>query len=180
VPGSLSLGKTAFSTVLPKAVDLENVYFPAAISQKSFETMMKDLSDRMREKTIGAALLVPENFANITDKATLGFSLQDAANMAILDNALRNLDQAFQFTDLALGEILNGTDSLNMDLSDVQSSISGWSIFGDGKPESQPLSSVSVLGSTLVLIIVIVVILVIACAATSFLLTKNRKGRRAH
>ena len=176
----LSLGKTTFSAVLPKAADLENVYFPAAISQKSFETMMKDLSDRLREKTIGAALLVPENFANITDRAALGFSLQDAADMAILDNALKNLDQAFQFTDLALGEILNGTDYLDMDLSGVQSSVSGWSIFGDGKPESQPLSSVSVMGSTLVLIIVIVVIVVIACVATSFLLTKNRKGRREY
>ncbi len=168
---------TAPLAIGSEASDVDYVYFPNDVTQKSFSDSMEKVSDYLRAKVLGLNAIVPEDFSNCTNRADLSLSVQEAATMGIFTNALANLDSAYQFTDAALGQMLQDAEYMLIDLTSVQQDLS-WSVMDDGKPAQAPLSMVSILGSNVVTIMVVGIVAVIAAVSLFFVFKKKKQGQR--
>ena len=160
VSKALSVGRTAPMKVYHSHDDVEYLFFPTTASTSVFGEKMEPLQDYIRYHTVGAAMMVPHNFANITDAATLSLTAEAAMESNVWYNAMRNLDSAFQFTDALLGQILQNAKYMAMDLTSMQSSMS-WTVMENGKLLDSPLTMVTEMGNLVFPIIIVVVIIAI-------------------
>lgn len=135
-----------------KPSDLNYFYYPTSVDAKEFDKAMDDLSDKLREKTIGALVMLPETFENMTVASKTNpdaYALSVGGDGSIWNNAMQKLDKAYQATDAALGQMLQGATYMLFDL-DAMGDAMGWSIMKDGKLTSSPLTFAQVYGSEVV------------------------------
>jgi len=158
-------GTMAFSVTGKDPVDLDYFYFPTSVEQKEFDDAMDDLSDQLREKTIGGLVIVPETFQNITLGAkTNPNAYATTPDGSVWNNAFQSIDSAYQATDAALGAILQGASYMVFDL-DAMSAQLGWSVMEDGKLSSSPLTFASCYGSEVVAYGALIVLIAIPLVA---------------
>jgi len=170
-------------SITKKSVDLDHFYYPATVDAKKFDDAMGDLSDRLREKTLGAALMVPESFENITAAAKTNpsaYYAMDTTNGGVWNNMMKELDRAYQFTDAALGNVLQGATYMLFDLGAMGEQMS-WSVMENGKLTDSPFTVASLYGTEVVAygaLIVLIAIPLVACLLI-FGVVKVRKVRRS-
>lgn len=165
----------------PEDVDYINL---AGLTQKQYDSMMKGVSNDMRGKVLGLAMLSPDSTDNITQKSFMGsaggmFSLTDMTGLSVGSSGIENVDSSYQFTDAALGQMLAKSGYLQVDVQ--QASDDGeWNAVKDGKLAAAPMTSVSLIGADLVDYAIIVLLVIIAGVAIgTLLLVKKRKVRSA-
>jgi hypothetical protein len=160
-----SVTGTMTMAITKQPTDLNYFYYPTSVEAAEFEDAMDVLSDRLREKTIGAAVMIPETFENITVASKTN---PDAYAMdvdgSVWNNAMKDLDRAYQFTDAALGNILQGATYMLFDLDSMATAMD-WSVMQDGKLTATPLTFASVYGSEVVVYSALVVLIAIPLVA---------------
>ena len=166
--------------ITKKAVDLNYFYYPGTIESKKFTDALDDLSDAIRDKTLGAALMLPDSFSNITTASkTNPDAYALAADGGLWNNRMQNLDQALQFTDAAIGNILQGATYMLFDLGSAATALD-WTVTEDGKFTSTPFTVASLYGSEIVAYGALIVIIAIAILVPLLIFggIKVKKGRR--
>ena len=175
---ALSFGRTAPMETFHEYDDVEYLFFPTTASTSVFGEKMETLQDYLRYHTVGAAMMVPLSFGNITDTATLSMTAEGAMESNIWYNTMKGLDSAFQFTDALLGQILQNAKYMAMDLTSVQSSMS-WTVMENGKLLESPLTMVTEMGNFVFpIVIVVVIIAIVAVILLGVFGTKKVRGKR--
>jgi hypothetical protein len=158
--------------------DVKYAYFPSQVTQKQVDSMMKTVSNDMRDKTIACALLAPCAQSDLVDPAM--FNLAIGAYELALDPTKtvgENWDTSYQFTDAMVGEMLSDSDSMGVDAQAVQAN-QNWTVVADGKPVPTAATSMVVFGSDLWLIIIIIVVMIIATVVLSIFVVRKHKKKR--
>lgn len=160
------LGGTTSLSIGKSSSDLSYFYYPTSVESDDFEKAMDELSTKLREKTLGALVIIPESFENVTVASKTNPSNYYAmdTNGGVWNNMMKKLDKAYQATDATLGNILQGATYMLFDLDGMAESM-GWEVMKNGKLTAAPLTFATVYGSEVVVYSALIVLIAIPIVA---------------
>ena len=154
--------------------DVRYVYFPSTVTQAQYDAMLKAVSNTVREKTIGCALIAQASYKNVSDPGLFGLTVGMHLSANPVRTGAENFDSSYQFTDAMIGEVLDSKDSADVDMNTVQES-QNWTVVQDGKPASTPATTMVLLNAGEVWLIVIVIVIAIIAVVCAVVYGKKRR-----
>ena len=166
-----------------EATDVKSVDV-SALTNAQYQSFREAVSTHMREKTIGLAMIAPENPENMTHKSFIGsaggllsISSLDANGLSVASSSPEGIDTSYQYTDAALGKMMAREGYMKVDVDQV-STDQKWSSVSSGKMSAAPLTSVTLIGSNIVSYLLIIVFVILIIVVVMFFLVWNKKKNR--